>query len=434
MTLRTRHFRLGAPTLAFALMSLLAAAPAAYPTADAADVAVDDAGNARFSFRQVVSPTQVVGERGLTGSTLGNRQFVSFSEQSVSGFPQIDAAPDGTATLVWDKTFPAPNAVQARRRFPDGSLGPVHTLATGVVSSTGVTDVAVDPGGNATFVWVKENSQGNTIVQTRTLRSDGSLTTAQAVSAAGQNAGNPDLAAAPNGDVIFAWTRSNGTHSIAQTRRRAAGGGFSAVQDLSAIGQNAFAARVAVDGDGDATFVWARSNGTHNIAQTRRRTAAGTLSAVNDLSAPGQSALNAAVAVDPDDDAAFAWHRSNGSNTVIQVRTRSGGGTLTGTQNISSAGQSASAAKVGMDAAGNATFAWNRSNGAEFIAQARRRSPTGTFGSTQNLSAAGADAFGVEMAVAPTGDAVFTWTRSFVVQGRRLGAGGGLGPILDVAG
>jgi hypothetical protein len=416
--------------LAAATLTLLAAGPGAQ-AADQPDVAVDGAANARFAWQAPVGANQVMFERGLAGSVLGDTQFLSFANQSAQ-LPKVAVAPDGTATFVWERRDSGVAAVQARRRFPDGSLGPVHVLAGSNVVLGGGTRVAVDPAGNATFTWVRINADGDRIVQTRRLEANGTLTATQAVSATGQDASLPGLAAAPGGDVVFVWQRSNGANSIAQTRRRAAAGGFSAVQDLSAPGQNASQSRVAVDDDGDATFAWLRSDGTNDIVQTRRRTAAGVLSGVEDLSAAGQSAAQPAVVVDPDDDAAFAWRRSNGSNQVVQSRFRTSDGTLGPAQTISATGQDVLSPRVGLDAGGNATFAWTRFNGSNFVAQTRRRPAGGSFDTTQNLSLAGASALDPRLAVAPGGDAVFAWVRSGVIQGRRRAAAGTLGPILDV--
>jgi hypothetical protein len=416
--------------LAAAVLGLLVVGPAAR-AADAPDVAVDGAGNARFAWQAPVGANQVVFERGLAGSTLGDTRALSFTNQS-SRFPEVAVTPDGTATFVWERFDSGVAAVQAVRRFTDGSLGPVHVLVGSNAVLGGTTRVAVDPAGNATFAWLRTNAEGDDIVQTRRLEADGTLTTAQGISSAGEDAADPELAAGANGDVVFAWRRFDGNDNIVQTRRRAAGGGFSAVQDLSEPGRGAVQPDVAVDDDGDSTFIWVRTNGTNLIAQTRRRTAAGTLGEVQDLSAPGQSATQPAVAVDPDDDAAFTWFRSNGSNNVIQSRFRTPEGTLGSVQTISASGQNAANPRVGMDTAGNATFAWIRNNGTHSIAQTRRRPAGGSFSTTQNLSLAGASAADPQLAVAPGGDAVFAWVRSAVVQGRRRAAAGGFGPILDV--
>ena len=104
--------------------------------------------------------------------------------------------------------------------------------------------------------------------------------------------------------------------------------------DLSAAGQDA-APQVAVDADGDAVFTWLRSDGTDYRIQARARSAAGTLSAVQTLSAAGQDASSPQVAVDADGDAVFTWLRFDGTNDRIQARARSAAGTLSAVQTLS---------------------------------------------------------------------------------------------------
>ena len=94
-------------------------------------------------------------------------------------------------------------------------------------------------------------------------------------------------------------------------------------------------AQVAVDADGDAVFTWRRSDGTDYRVQARMRSAAGALSAVQTLSASGQSAVTPQVAIDPDGDAVFTWWRSDGANLRVQARARSAAGALSGVQTLS---------------------------------------------------------------------------------------------------
>src|SRR5712691_6980601 len=68
-----------------------------------------------------------------------------------------------------------------------------------------------------------------------------------------------------------------------------AGAAFTAPQTLS--GLNADSPQVAVDPDGDAVFTWVRFDGTDYRIQARARSAAGTLSPVQTLSAAGQDAF-----------------------------------------------------------------------------------------------------------------------------------------------
>jgi len=95
----------------------------------------------------------------------------------------------------------------------------------------------------------------------------------QDLSAAGQDAYDPQVAFDGQGNAIAVWSRSNGTNFIVQAAVRAAGGSFGAAQDLSAAGQDAHVPEVAVDGQGNAIVVWSRSNGTNYIVQAAVRAA-----------------------------------------------------------------------------------------------------------------------------------------------------------------
>jgi hypothetical protein len=191
------------------------------------------------------------------------------------------------------------------------------------------------------------------------------------LSAANQDASRPQVAVDADGDAVFTWERFDGANWRIQARARSAAGALSAVQTLSKGGQDAFAPQVALDDAGDAVFTWSRSDGLNSRVQTRARSAAGTLSAAQNLSDPGQNAFAPQVAVDADGDAVFAWSRFDGTVpdpdlpccARIQARTRSAAGTLSGVQNLSAAGQDAFNPQVGVDIAGNAVATWHRFDG-----------------------------------------------------------------------
>jgi hypothetical protein len=88
---------------------------------------------------------------------------------------------------------------------------------------------------------------------------------------------------------------------------------------------------VAVDPTGTASFVWQAFDATPSeIVRTRRRTAEGLLSPVQDLSATAASAEQQQLGVDPQGNAYFVWKRSD----IIQTRRRAPDGTLTAVQNV----------------------------------------------------------------------------------------------------
>lgn len=178
---------------------------------------------------------------------------------------------------------------------------------------------------------------------------------------------------------------------------------------LSPAGQDASKSQVAVYPDGDAVFVWRRSDGTYYRVQARALSASGALSAVQTLSAAGQDAEEPQVAAGAMGPAVFAWQRHDGTNVRVQGRVRSMSGMLSGVVTLSPAGRDATVPQVGVDASGDAVFVWQRFDGVDLRAQARARSSTGVLGPVQNLSAAGGDVYIPQVAVDPMGNAVFVW-------------------------
>ncbi len=125
---------------------------------------------------------------------------------------------------------------------------------------------------------------------------------------------------------------------------------------------NAYNPQVAVGVDGATTVVWRRSNGSNFIVQAKTRPAgSGTFSAAVNLSAPGQNAGYPQVAVAVDGATTVVWQRSNGSNSIVQARTRPAGSiTFAGAVNLSAAGQNATDPQVAVAVDGTATVVWER--------------------------------------------------------------------------
>jgi hypothetical protein len=161
---------------------------------------------------------------------------------------------------------------------------------------------------------------------------------------------------------VFTWERSDGTTNRAQTRVRSATGTLSAVQTLSAAGQHAFGPQVAVEADADAVFTWTRADpdGSNGWIQARARSAAGILSAVQDVSDPGRVAHGSQVAVDADGDAFFTWVRTDGIHDRVEARSRSAAGILRPFTTLSDRGGGAGDPQVAVDPAGNALVTWWR--------------------------------------------------------------------------
>jgi hypothetical protein len=327
--------------------------------------------------------------------------------------------------------FSALPAMAAVAWQPLGSL----STGTGPVQYPGV---AVDAAGNSVFVWQRLDGTTNCgggpceRIQTRARSAAGILSPIQSLSPSGRNASLPHVAVDPNGNAVFVWQSSDGTYLRIQTRSRSASGTLSSTLTLSAPYQSAEYPQLAVDANGNAVFVWERWDGTNERIQARTLSAVGTRGSTQTLSAAGGDAIYPQVAVDPNGNAVFAWERccyDATNNQRIQARVRSAVGILSSTQTLSAVGQSASSAQVAVDPNGNAVLAWIGSDGR---IQARARSAAGTLSSTQTLSDPGYGAFYPQVGVDRSGNAVFLWQRTVGfwngVQTRARSAAGTLSP------
>ena len=175
--------------------------------------------------------------------------------------PQIATAPDGTATVVWGRL----GFIQAATRPPGGSFGaPVDLSASGTLPAIRFAAVDTAPDGTTTVIWrFNATSDPDIIIQAATRPPGGSFGSPVDLSAAAQDAGDPQITSAPDGTTTAIWYRSDGSNEIIQAATRPPGGGFGAPVNLSAPGQDAGSARIAATPDGTATAIWDRSDGTN---------------------------------------------------------------------------------------------------------------------------------------------------------------------------
>ncbi|HEX6601088.1 MAG TPA: glycosyl hydrolase [Solirubrobacterales bacterium] len=350
--------------------------------------------------------------------------------------PDVDIAPDGTATVVWSSRAGAGQfGVFARRIAPDGTLGLVQQLSAAGQDAL-APQVAVAPDGTATAVWIRSNG-ADFQVQARRIDPEGELEAAtRTLSGAGQDAEAPQVDVASDGEATVVWQRFDGFHYLAQARRIAPDGtSADPAQRLSEPKQDAVEPQVAVAPEGTATVVWSRFDGADSIVQERRVDADGALETViENLSAAGESAIQPQVGVGEDGTATVIWSRFDGANWIVQGQRVSPAGTPQGAVlNFSSGGSSAAEPQLGVDPEGRAVVAWTRVLGSGSAIQARRLDATGApAGAAVDLSPAG-DAADPRLALAPDGRATVLWSRfdgaHWVVQRRDLGFDGGIGSL-----
>ena len=203
-------------------------------------------------------------------------------------------------------------------------LTPINVSAAG--EDAFEPQLVVDASGNEHHVWTRFDGTHNRI-QYRMRTQAGTFSSVETISAAGQNASQPDIDVDPSGNVVVVWTRSDGTNDRVEAAARPAGGPFGAVQVVSAADANADDPRISLDNSGRAVAAWIRYDagmgGTGRI-QAAVRPAGGSFGAATTISADGQVTFEPQVDTGPaaDSNTAVIWTRSDGTNLRVQSSRR----------------------------------------------------------------------------------------------------------------
>ena len=294
---------------------------------------------------------------------------------------QLALSPAGEVALAWKQKEPSSSvdpeqfSVWATVRTAAGGFSePAIISPQPLVKEDEAKKVrlAIDPGGDVTAVWdYYESGVERDVVQGASRPSGGSFSEPVTLSEAGKNAYEPAVAVDGAGEAIAVWRAEEPPTSFAiQAATRSPGGSFTAPIDLSESGEIAVTPEIAMTPSGAATVVWSAENGTDFAIQASTGSPGGSFSAPTELSAIGENAENPEVAMNAAGATTAVWQRSNGSNEIVQASTGSPGAGFTVPVDLSAAGQDAVFPAVAMDAAGDATALWWRSDGVDEIVEA----------------------------------------------------------------
>jgi hypothetical protein len=282
----------------------------------------------------------------------------------------------------------------------------------------GQPQVAARPDGGAVVVWERHNtSRDVTRIQSTVVHPDGivaaccfDLTDATT----NRNGFEPQVAVAPDNTAFVVWDRHNGSEQIVQARKLAVSGSPTATTyDLSTSGQNAIEPDLAVTFDGKATVAWTRFDGTNWVVQARRLAAAGEPEgAAVDISEPGGPALQPQVVALPSSSASIVWKQLDGSTYAVKERRLGQDGFAGTTSVLSAAGVDAHEPQVAVGPDGSETVVWALSNGTGEVVQARRIDADGVpAAETVDLSDGGADAGAPFVAAGGSSSVAVAWRR-----------------------
>jgi hypothetical protein len=275
-------------------------------TPDKPQLAVDPDGNTWFTWTGDNIDSARVQARRLTAlnGPLSATRFLSVSGQDAVS-PQVAVDPDGNAIFTWTRFDGANWRVQARRLSSANALGPVVDLSLAGQDAFD-PQVGIDVDGDAVITWYRSDGT-NFRAQARTLSSIGALGSVLDLSAAGRNANSPQVAVAPDGAALFTWRRFDGTNWRVQRVRMTSAGVLGAVLDVSAAGQDAAQPQVAINSSGNGILIWRRFDGTKQRIEARTVGASGGLGATAQISTAGVNSVTPQVAIAPSGATAAVW-------------------------------------------------------------------------------------------------------------------------------
>ena len=287
-------------------------------------------------------------------------------------------------------------------------------VASGVASAANNPQVGMDSDGDATFAYTDFRYTGapgpaNTTLFGKARVLGGAPGAEYRVSYGGDgcsyvfygNGCSPEqVVVAPNGDAFYGWIRGG----TVQVRKRSASGTLSAVQSVTTAGADVATKtlRMDIDDQGDLTLVWCleREGDGNWVAETRTRSAAGSFSSIQTLSSPSIQVMAPDVAVDDDGDAMCSWVRTlTTGESYYQGRSRSAAGTLGASFKLEDPVYTGNYAgsRVAIDEDGDATIAYAKGlpSTGEVRLYSRRMSRTGVLGARRTLdSSAGYSPYG----------------------------------------
>jgi PKD domain-containing protein len=271
---------------------------------------------------------------------------------------------------------------------------------------------------------------------------------AKDLSEPGSHIGSPSIVLAAEGSAIAIWDRWNGTDTVVEAAYRPAGKHWLKPVDLSSPPaedgegeeipgvHSASGARIAVDGDGDATATWEEYAGTNRLLiRSARKPADGdwqepvTVGEVNTMAAPEPW-----IAVDADGNATVVWKDEVAG--VIVSAYRPVGEPWEAPVEVSGAGAYVPQAAVGAE--GDATVIWMRFDGAMYVVESAFRPADGEWEGPTVVSEPGEEGGNPQIALGAQGDVMAIWRGEGggydAVRASYRPPGGDWQPVVNVSG
>src|SRR3954449_9289480 len=339
--------------------------------------------------------------------------------------PVLSAVPALAVTGTW-----APHVAVS----PPGPY-PVHLISEPAVG--------MDAAGGAVSVFVPSNA--GTTIAAAFRGAGGTWSPPVRISPAGETGTGPDVAVAPDGMAVAAWSAYRGSVPAVEVAFRAPGGGFGAPVAVSS-GQRSLGVQAGIDSDDRAVVLFTLidgSNRRHAYAVTGTGTGLGSPTV---LSPSAQHAALADLGVGAGGRTVVAWQvassdpNAGGAGVAIDaVRFTPGGGWSP--PQVLDTGTALWNASVGVDAAGDAVVAWTSGiSTAQTRVRLATAGPSGAWTAARTVSGASGTFRTPDVAMDGAGDAVVAWQTELASRSTRIdavtrgGASGGFSTPITISG
>ncbi len=279
--------------------------------------------------------------------------------------PDLAVNSHGDAVAAWEANTGAQVILEASIRTAVAWEAP-ETISKKAVDLH-PPEVGIDAAGDTTAAWEQE-VEGSIRAAVSTRRAGGKWHNALALSRTGGNANEVRLAENASGEAAVIWERFEGEELIEASGRASATGSWSEPVKLSRTeagkgepGEQ----QLALDDHGDAVAVWSRLQGTEDVVEAALgAVATASWSAPATISGKGRNIEEAPeVGVDESGDAVVVWPQWNGEAEVIEgVSGNAPNATWGAPVQLSASGEEAGQAGVALDSQGDAAAVWLRVN------------------------------------------------------------------------
>jgi hypothetical protein len=324
-----------------------------------AHIALDTAGNALAVWSSFGSGFVIRTAARPAGGEWSDPEDLSAASGQT---PQLAMNAAGDAVAVWSGFNGTDYVTWAATRPAGGDWSAPADLSIAGEGDWWPPQVAIDAAGNAVAVWERQLPGGN-VIRAAILPAGGTAWSApEDISAAGDNAQEPEVAVNAAGTAVAAW-RVNGTGI--QAAVRPTGGGWSATpEQVSVLGQSAWKPVVAIDSNGTAFALWEAPGTSGQVLRASVRAPGGGWSAPKEVSAEEQGFISYQLEANTRAGVVAAWTRNLGLSTYgVQAAVRPPGGGWAEPDDLSTEGENAGLPDLAFDAEGDAIAIWGREDG-----------------------------------------------------------------------